>query len=91
MGGQPGAVVLLGCHGVEPGLQAAAGRGNAVLPVEEGDSVFKLAAVITQLKRRHGVQGMLGLVDGYGFCWHWWQILTQASGGGISLPNLPGR
>ena len=58
-------------------------------PVEERDSPFKLATVITQLKRGHGIQGMLGLVDGYVLGWHRRQVLTRHSGDVISLPNVP--
>jgi len=70
-------------------LEAAPGRWNWVLPVEERDGAFKLATVITQLKRGHGIQGMLGLVDGYGLGWHRRQVLTRHGGDVISLPNVP--
>lgn len=41
--------------------------GHRILPVEESDGAFELAAVIAQLERRQRVQGMLGLFDSQPF------------------------
>jgi hypothetical protein len=60
--GDPGAVVLLGGHGVEPGLHDGPDRRDGLVLVEERDGVFELAAVAGQLVGGEGVQRVLGLL-----------------------------
>jgi hypothetical protein len=64
-GGQPGPVVLLGDHIIEPGLQVAPRRRHGVHPVAGRDSEFQLAALVAQLGRGERVQGMFRLFDGW--------------------------
>jgi hypothetical protein len=62
MGGQPGAVVLLGDHCIMLGLQGAAFRRDGVLGIQEHDGALKVAAVVAKLEGCERVQWVLGLV-----------------------------
>ena len=61
--GQPRALVLLGQHLIQPGLQLTTGRRHGVLPVEERDGLLKVTAEVPQLERGQRMQGMLRLVN----------------------------
>src|SRR5579859_1665368 len=66
MGGQPGPVVLLGDHVIEPGLQVAPRLRYGIHPVAGRDRVLQLAAMAAQLGGGERVQGMFRLCDA---CW----------------------
>lgn len=61
--GQLYAVVLLGYHLVEGGLQSGPCRRDGVLLVEERDGGFQVAAVVAKLESREGAHRVLGLLD----------------------------
>src|SRR5580700_6072566 len=82
MGSQPGAVVLLGYHVIEPGLQVAPRLWYGIHPVVVRDGFFQLATLVAQFGRGERVQGMFRRLDG---CWvggHGRLVLT-ASGTGL--------
>jgi hypothetical protein len=58
-----GAVLLLGKHAVEGGLQVGPDRRYGVLLVQEREGVFQPAAVVRQLVGCKCVQWMLRLFD----------------------------
>ncbi len=60
IGGEPGAVLLLGKHAVEGGLQVGPDRRYGVLLVQEREGVFQPAAVVRQLVGGQCVQGCSG-------------------------------
>jgi hypothetical protein len=53
--GDPGAIILFGGHGVEPGLHDGPDRRDGPLLVEEGNGVFELAPVVGQLEGGEGM------------------------------------
>src|SRR5438132_823157 len=58
---------LLGQYGIKLAPQDGLDRG---ISIDALDSALKLAAVVPELERREGVEGMLGLVDGNGITGH---------------------
>jgi hypothetical protein len=59
MGGQPGAVALLGDHTIKLRLELVAGWGHGSLLIEERDGSLQVAAVVAQLVRGQGVERVL--------------------------------
>jgi hypothetical protein len=82
MGGQLLAVVLLGDHVIEPGLEAVADWRHRSLPAEGGDGALQLAAVIAQFVRCQGVKRVPGF-----FYWVW--AVVRVGCGGWHWPSGP--
>jgi len=59
MGGQPGAVVLLGDHAIKLRLELVTSRGHRSLLIEERNGSLQVAAVVAQLVRGQGVERVL--------------------------------
>ena len=85
----PGAVLLLGQHVAEPGVQPSPYRGGGIVGAGECDGGFEPAAVVAKLERGQLVQRVSGRFDGAGMGDHRRLGPHGAGGGVVLLSNVP--